>query len=92
LGQYLSFGPILPPGNVILQVFHLEIMRKLQQLLFLGPRRREIGGQEGGGTDLLQAGGRRASQGVFQGEEVWDDGNLGRPKALGSWGGFRTRT
>lgn len=31
-------------------------MRKLQQLLFLGPVEGRLGGQEGGGTDVLQVG------------------------------------
>lgn len=56
VGRYLSFGPVLPPGNVVLQVFHLEIMRKLQQLLFLGTRRREIGVKKIGDTVLILEG------------------------------------
>lgn len=56
VGRYLSFGPVLPPGNVVLQVFHLEIMRKLQQLLFLGTRRREIGVKKMGDTVLILEG------------------------------------
>lgn len=80
IGRYLSFGPVFPPGNVILQVFHLEIMWKLQQLLFLGTRRTESRVKKTWGTVLLwealcRAGdwGGRASQEVFQRDEVWED-------------------
>lgn len=56
VGRYLSFGPVFPPGNVILQVFHLEIMRKLQQLLFLSTRRRAIRVKKMGDTVLILEG------------------------------------
>lgn len=95
VGRYLSFGPVLPPGNVVLQVFHLEIMRKLQQLLFLGTRRREIGVKKNWGhcSDFgrfwaeLEIGGSRASQKVLQRDAVWENGDFGCPQgARGCFG------
>lgn len=74
---YLSFGPVFPPGNVILQVFQLKIMWKLQQLLFLGTRRRETGFKKLEGIVLLlKDAGQSCRLGVagqvrvFQREEV----------------------
>lgn len=43
-------------------------MRKLQQLLFLGPVEGRLGGQEGGGTDVLQVGRGSKSGSLLQAE------------------------
>lgn len=61
--RYLSFGPVFPPGNVILQVFHLEIVWKLQQLLFLGTRKQRVESKNVGPCSALGALGR-AGEGV----------------------------
>lgn len=76
-GRYLSFGPVLPPGNVFLQVFYLEVMRKLQQLLFLGPVEGRWGGQEGGGTGVLQVGWESRSGSLLQAQVFWEVGAEG---------------
>lgn len=50
MGESLGVIPFLWPcsssGHVILWVFHFKIMRKLQQLLFLGTRRKGDWGQK----------------------------------------------
>jgi hypothetical protein len=59
-------------------------MRKLQQLLFLGPVEGRLGGQEGGGTDVLQVGWGSRSGTLLQAEVFWEIGAIGYPEALRS--------